>query len=395
VAAEDGEPGLDGVCALPGDWRGMIVVCGGTPWGGARQSDHHLADGLSRNHPVLFVDPPTAIWARSPQPEVLESLRRPRLRLIRPGLARLTPVVPPGPGRPLLGRVADALLRRHLRRAATALGGDVSAVIACHARHVFGACGEARRIYYHLDDLVAGADLIGQSAGALRKSVYAQVGAADAVVVVSEELRARLRGSGAAITLIPNGVGDHLLQEPVRAAPDDVRLCPPIAGFVGHLSNRIDPELMRRVAEDGTSLLLVGARQSTIDSAGLDSVLRMPNVQWVGPKPYEELTAYLDVMDVGLVPYGDSAFNRASFPLKTLEYLARGKPVVATDLPAIKWLDTPLISVASSPTAFAAAVSEQLRQPDPSLVQARRDLAAQHTWGRRIAAVEELVASLP
>ena len=369
---------------LPGDWRGLVVVCAGTPWDAARMPDQHLADGLARDHPVLFVDPPTALWTRHRQPEAAEALQRPRLRLIRPGLARLTPVVPPGPGRPLLGRVADVMLRRHLRRATAALGGDVAAVIACYARPVFGACGEHRAVYYMTDDLVAGAELLGQDPIALRRSVTAQSRAADVVVVASEELRELMHECRKPVVLVPNGVGDVLLSEPRSVPPSDVTLPRPIAGFVGHLSNRIEPELLAQVAGQGASLLLVGPRQTTVDDARLAAVLRMPNVQWVGPKPYGELGAYLDVMDVGLVPYGDNAFNRASFPLKTLEYLARGKAVVATDLPAVRWLNSPLVSVASSPSAFGSAVRQALQNPREDLARERRVFAAQHTWSKRV-----------
>ena len=58
-------------------------------------------------------------------------------------------------------------------------------------------------------------------------------------------------------------------------------------------------------------------------------------------------------MDVGLVPYGMSEFNRWSFPMKALEYLSAGLPVVSTSLPAMQWLDTPFIALADTPEAFA------------------------------------------
>ena len=65
------------------------------------------------------------------------------------------------------------------------------------------------------------------------------------------------------------------------------------------------------------------------------------------PRQFQELPSYLRVIDVGLTPYSQSDFNRASFPLKTLEYLAAGRPVVASDLPANRWLDTSHVSIAA------------------------------------------------
>ena len=89
-------------------------------------------------------------------------------------------------------------------------------------------------------------------------------------------------------------------------------------------------------------------------------------------------------MHVGLLPYGDTAFNRGSFPLKTLEYLAAGRGVVATNLPTIRWLATDLITTASDPLGFADAVDRAVATPlTPELVQRRRDYAAGHSWDRR------------
>jgi hypothetical protein len=71
-------------------------------------------------------------------------------------------------------------------------------------------------------------------------------------------------------------------------------------------------------------------------------------------------------MDVGLTPYADTPFNQASFPLKTLEYLSAGLPVVSTDLPGALAAGRPgpqrtggrreLIALASEETEFVAAV---------------------------------------
>ena len=89
---------------------------------------------------------------------------------------------------------------------------------------------------------------------------------------------------------------------------------------------------LRGVAEAGPSLLLIGPHSPGVNGPMRDLVAR-DNVRWVGPKPYDSLKSYLRIMDVGLVPYADTPFNRGNFPLKLLEYLAAGHGVVATDLP--------------------------------------------------------------
>jgi len=107
----------------------------------------------------------------------------------------------------------------------------------------------------------------------------------------------------------------------------------------------------------------------------------LPNVRWVGQQPFAALPGYLRVIDVGLVPYLDTAFNRGSFPLKMLEYLAAGRAVVCTDLPAARWLATDLVCVAAGPDEFAVQADRLgAAGRTPELAARRREFATRHSW---------------
>jgi teichuronic acid biosynthesis glycosyltransferase TuaH len=98
------------------------------------------------------------------------------------------------------------------------------------------------------------------------------------------------------------------------------------------------------------------------------------------------------VIDVGLLPYANSEFNRASFPLKTLEYLAAGRPVVATPLPAVTWLDTELIAIADQPDDFAMrTLEEAAKARTPGLMKRRRVFAESHSWSTRVEQLAEVL----
>jgi teichuronic acid biosynthesis glycosyltransferase TuaH len=128
----------------------------------------------------------------------------------------------------------------------------------------------------------------------------------------------------------------------------------------------------------------VGPKDPAFEPARFDRLLARDGVAWVGARPYGELRSYLKLIDVGLVPYAPTDFNRYSFPMKTLEYLAAGRAVVATSLPALLWLETDLVALADRPEAFAAAVArEALLARDPALVHRRRELASRHSWAER------------
>jgi teichuronic acid biosynthesis glycosyltransferase TuaH len=217
---------------------------------------------------------------------------------------------------------------------------------------------------------------------------------ADTIVAISPAIADSYRGRGYDPIVVPNGVETAAFATVDDAPlPADVGLPAPIAGYIGHISDRMDLSLLEAIAESGMSLLLVGPRQSTFgEDMRLSHLLAMSNVQWVGSKPFDELPSYLRIIDVGLLPYTNSEFNRASFPLKTLEYLAAGRPVVATNLPAIEWLDTDLITIAEEPPEFALRTAEQaatVRSPD--LVAQRRAFAAKHSWSMRVEQLAEVL----
>jgi teichuronic acid biosynthesis glycosyltransferase TuaH len=136
-------------------------------------------------------------------------------------------------------------------------------------------------------------------------------------------------------------------------------------------------------------------------------------VHYAGMVPAEAVPSYLAVIDVGITPYRDTAFNRASFPLKTLEYLGAGRPVVTTDLPAARWLQADLrsgrngaradevLALAASRAEFVEAIRAMTKgdggaagrpelgpgEREVARSQCCRAFADQHSWSRRAAAL--------
>jgi teichuronic acid biosynthesis glycosyltransferase TuaH len=365
------------------NWRGLLVLVSGSRYDGVQFASQHVARELAQYRPVLYVDPmqsPRSLW----RGDGWRSARRSTVRVVGPNLAVVSPRLPRNPPRfltPLVRRLA----RRSVRRAVHALGADVYAVVlfATGAR-LFDIADEQVRVYYAKDDFSAAVDLIGGSADKIRASEEWCAENADLVVAHSPTLMERW--SAYQPLFIPNGVNpdDFAVTDDVPE-PTDIDLPRPIAGFIGHLSNRIDVALLEAIAARGRSLLLIGPRQATFAVERVERLFALPNVQWVGERSYRELPSYLRAIDVGLVPYTDSAFNRASFPLKTLEYLAAGRPVVATRLPAIEWLATDLVRIAEDPESFADAVDAAIDEGvGPEAVARRRAYADQHSWASRV-----------
>jgi teichuronic acid biosynthesis glycosyltransferase TuaH len=367
---------------------GLVVFCAGTPWDGVRGSDQQLALHLSAHRRVLYVDPPLSArtaWARR------RAGHRAGLRPLGPRLDRLTVVVPPGPNRPGVRGLASAMARRAIGRAARRLDGPVDATVLASLDDLFWRDG-GRRVLYVTDDFRAGATLMGLDPARVARWEEARAAEADLVVAVSPVLVEQWQARHDDVVLVPNGCDAEALAATDEVPPaGDVDLPPPIAGFVGNISSRIDLRMLRAVADRGVSLLVVGPAPPAFE-AEVQAALRGPNVARVGYRPYDEVRSYLRLIDVGLVPYVDDDFNRASFPLKALELLAAGRAVVSTDLPAIRWLGSPDVDCEREPQAFADAVERRLAERRaPEAVERRRALAGRHSWAAR---AEQLVAVL-
>ncbi len=372
----------------PGEWAGwdgLVVVAGGAGWDGTAMSGKSLAQELVRHAPILYVNPPRS---------VLRGNHRTSLRSGAPGVAVLDVVVVPGQSRPVLRDVARWWQRRRTSLAARALVGDgaVDATLVASLDHVSGKCGERLQVLWGTDDWRSGASLLNLSEAWLRTQERRQLARVDRVIAVSDVLADRWRAMGARVDVVMNGCNTRGLAGVDGATvPDAVRALPgPVAAVIGHLSDRLDLALLAAVADTGCSLLLVGPYDA--DDPGVAQLVARPNVLAVGRVPSDELPGYLRAVTVGLTPYVDSAFNRASFPLKTLEYLAAGCRVVSTDLPATRALDTELVTVATGPADFAAATLAALRTPlTRDEVVARRAFAATHSWENRAHTVARLL----
>ncbi|WP_170856933.1 glycosyltransferase [Geodermatophilus africanus] len=324
---------------------------------------------------------------------LVDGRRGPVLRQVSDGLFRLTPRSVPGHTRRFVDRTTSRLVRRQIEDAVRTLDRPVHAVVVATLEDLLKVCDAPRRIFYGTDDYVAGAELMGLRRSALMRAEMRQLSKATDVVAVSPCLRDRWAGGGRSPVLITNGCDvDTFSYTDTAPRPRDLQLTGPIAGVVGHINSRTNIDMLAAVAASGMSLLLIGPVDRRFAPDRMRNLLQQPNVQTVGQKPFAELPGYLGAIDVGLTPYADTPFNRASFPLKTLEYLAAGRPVVSTDLPATRWLDTDLITMAEKPTSFADAVVHAVADArDPALTEQRRKFAAQHSWERRAGALMQFL----
>lgn len=370
----------------------LTVISGANSFDEVRFADHHLATGLARYGPVLFVDPP-----RSPLRAPDGFGAPPGVRRVGRNLIRYTPRVLPAPERPGVVHWTARVMRRGISRAAQAIGHPVGAHIAASVlTPLFDPRRDRARVFWWQDDFVGGADLMGVAPERNARGERDMLRNADYVVAANPLLAVRSREAGAQTQLIPFGCDlSAFATRTVGAPPTDLAIAPGYAVLMGQLGPRVDLALLHAIVDRAIPLLLIGPMHDERARQLWAPLIGRPEVQWVGPKPVSELSRYLAAASVGLVPYLQSRFNQGSFPLKTLEYLAAGLPVVATDLPAIRWLDAPDVAVADTPHEFAtAAAAAQTTSVSPRALDARRAFVVPHTWPARTAQWAELLAEL-
>jgi teichuronic acid biosynthesis glycosyltransferase TuaH len=385
---------------MGGREQAVVVYLSGHPWDGVRGTDRHLATALSRQVPVLWIDPPVPALA------ILRSLLRgekgaastPGMDVIGDNICRVRVLGPPGLTRPVLRSLGGCHLRSRVARLVRNLDVAVLAVVVANPEGRFPRIAGGRRVFFVTDDWPAGAGMMGLSRRRIERLLRSNLRAADATAAVTPQLLERVLSAGPAPEtrmVLANGCDPRPYAGKSTRRPLDVP-DDPFAILVGQINERIDLAMVRAVADSDLAVVVVGPRtEREPDTAEeLDRLFEHPMVSWLGPHRPEQLPGYLHAASVGLTPYLDNEFNRASFPLKTLEYLAAGLPVVSTDLPAARWLNTSLVTIAAEPGDFAskarsAAMTELSEAESQRLVRQR--FAREHSWDSR---ATELLAAL-
>ncbi|MGQ9512174.1 glycosyltransferase [Thermodesulfitimonas sp.] len=177
---------------------------------------------------------------------------------------------------------------------------------------------------------------------------------------------------------------------PATVVPAEIERLPrPRLCFVGVIQEWVDTALLAYMARErpGWSLILIGPVAPGIQLHGLD---QMPNVFLLGRKPKEVLPNYLKGCDVCLNVFRPSALTANVSPLKFYEYLASGRPVVSTDMPAVREF-ADIVAVAKDGPGFVRAVEETLTLENEARQRERLLRVQEHSWEARVAFMEEKI----
>jgi glycosyltransferase involved in cell wall biosynthesis len=120
-------------------------------------------------------------------------------------------------------------------------------------------------------------------------------------------------------------------------------------------------------------------------------VPKLPNIHFIGRRPYETLPAYGKAFTAAIIPYHLTQQVLHANPIKLREYLAMGKPIVSVSTPEIdKFAEA--VAIARSYEEFLARLDEAVtRGLTPAQVERQTALASTMTWDANLRKVMALV----
>ena len=212
---------------------------------------------------------------------------------------------------------------------------------------------------------------------------------ADLVITTSQELQCEKASVNTNTHWVPAGV-DAGFFDVIEPAGQVMDIRGPRIGFFGALDHRLDVSLLKQLIINHRewSFVLIGPIR-----VNLDEIVSEDNCHYLGVKPYQQIPAFVEALDVVFLPYTIDGFTRNIFPAKIYECLALGKPVVATAIPALNDLDE-WVYIASGVPDFTVAIQRALFENKSHIPRRRRVLASNNSWDKRYTEIKNYLEEL-
>jgi UDP-galactopyranose mutase len=357
-----------------------ILYLAPVEWNSVRQRPQQLASRLAGHFDVQYVDPVGLRSARlTDLQRMVRSTKTPRHRsadlpVIR---SRYVPLLGYGP--------VDGLNRRWLLRQVSRQfdfdGGPWILWLSTPsllAEALLDNTSPALVVYDCMDRYAAFHK--GAARERIERAEASVVRRADLVFASSRSLAERLDRLHE-VVLVPNGVDTGAFAVR-RRSPPAWKTPRPVIGFYGALGDWLDYDLLADLARRRPEWSFVFAGPQA--SREFDRLRELVNVHYLGVIDYDELARHAVWFDVGLVPFRLNALTRYVHPIKALEYLAIGLPVVSAPLPDLADYSD-VVRFATTNDGWLAAIEASLSSEAHSeaAIAVRRKVVSLDDWNNR------------
>ena len=379
--------------------RPGVICFGGVDWWyhNRAHSDIQIMQSLSKHIPVLFVN---SLGMRTPRPGVsTQPLRRilRKLSSIFKGLKKVGPLMwvfsplmlPPSSNR-LVRKINAGLIAFQIRLISRLIGlcPEFIWVTIPTAGDVLEMLPKSIIVFNRSDIFSEFPEVCREFISSCEKNMLDR---SDIAIYVNKKLMANDIGPQDRKYYLGHGVDYACFAEAAgngNSHPELSDLKRPVVGFFGAIDDyTVDLELLKfaAVSLPEMSFLLIGL--STLD---ISEITSLPNVRYLGFRPYSEIPRLGAQFDVGIMPWLQNEWIENCNPIKLKEYLALGIPVVTTPIPQAE--DYPgLLSVARTPAEFVEAIRSAVKSDNEDLRLKRQRVVEKDSWQNKAARVLELV----
>jgi glycosyltransferase involved in cell wall biosynthesis len=163
----------------------------------------------------------------------------------------------------------------------------------------------------------------------------------------------------------------------------------PVLGYFGVVDERMDYELIARLAEANRdwSVVMIGPTMKVDES----TLPKRPNLHWFGQRSYMDLPAYCKGFDVCIMPFALNESTEFINPTKALEYMATGRMIVSTAVPDVVRNFGTVVQVANDREQFVSLCREAVERPQEERVVGGLMMARENTWEQIVGRMEEQI----
>ncbi|MDA3928776.1 MAG: glycosyltransferase [Prolixibacteraceae bacterium] len=173
------------------------------------------------------------------------------------------------------------------------------------------------------------------------------------------------------------------LERKVELADDMETIAKPIIGYVGFLSSRrLDIALLEHMAKERPqwSVVLVGPEDDQFKASKLHA---FKNVYFLGSRDSSELPDYIKGFDVAMNPQLINDATIGNYPRKIDEYLAMGKPTLATATKAMEYFKN-YTYLGKTKEEYIELIEKALADDSLELQTKRREYGTSHSWENNV-----------
>jgi len=361
--------------------KGRDIIFFSDDWGRYPSTTQHIAKILANQNRILWIG---SLGLRKPKlnfkdiHRIFEKLKNlfnyQKPSLNNTNLFFTNPLIIPFHDNYFIERINSFLLLRKIKKIQRTLDfkNPILFTSTPIIEKLIGKLNESISLYFCLDDysLFKGAF---NSLPLFEKKMLEKV---DVVFSVSDSLLNNRVPKSGKNYFLPQGVDFNHFDNTNERSERLAEINKKVIGFFGLISTWVNVGLIAKCAlrYPDYSFVVIGKAEQNIEY-----LLKLANVEYKGEIPYQDLPNYAQKFDVGIIPFEINDLTIAVNPIKLIEYLALGIPVVSTRLPEVeKFKD--LVFIAQNDDDFIKLIPIALKDNYPERNLLRKSKAKEFSW---------------